>query len=72
MNPIKELMSTHTTSQMLYKLRKNYNDKDILNLSSEVSRGMYEAFSSIMNNQLVTSYGSEEREVTESEKDYYE
>jgi hypothetical protein len=33
---------------------------------------MYEAFSSIMNNQLVTSYGSEEREVTESEKDYYE
>ena len=73
MNPIKELMSTHTTSQMLYKLRKNYHDEDILILSSEVSKGMYEAFSSIINKQVSSSrYESEEREVTESERDYYE
>ena len=73
MNPIKELMSTHTTSQMLYKLRKNYHDEDILILSSKVSKGMYEAFSSIINKQVSSSrYESEEREVTESEKDYYE
>lgn len=72
MNPIKELMSTHTTSQILHKLRKNYHDEDILILSSEVSRGTYEAFSSIINKQVVAKYEAEEREVTEDAKDYYE
>ena len=73
MNPIKELMSTHTTSQILHKLRRNYHDEDILILSSEVSRGTYEAFSSIINKEVSSNrYASEEREVQESEKDYYE
>ena len=72
MNPIKELMSTHTTSQILHKLRRNYHDEDILILSSEVSRGTYEAFSSIINKQVVAKYEAEEREIIEDEKDYYE
>jgi hypothetical protein len=67
MNPIKELMSTHTTSQMLYKLRKNYYDEDILILSYQISRGTYEAFSAIINKEVSSNrYSSEMREVEET------
>lgn len=65
-------MSTHTTSQMLYKLRKNYHDDEILLMAGQVSRGIYDSFYSIINKEVCSDYSSEDREVTESEKDYYE
>ena len=67
MNALKQLLQDHTTSQMVYKLRKNYYDEDILIMASECSKGVYDAVSSIMNKQVSsTRYSSEEREVTET------
>lgn len=73
MNIIKEMSSTHTTAHMLKKLRKSHSDEDILLIASECGRGTHEAVSAILNKEVASCrYSAEEREVIESEKDYYE
>ena len=72
MNIIKEMSSTHTTAQIIKKLRKEHSDADILLIAYECGRGTYEAVSSIINKEVVAKYEAEEREVIEDEKDYYE
>lgn len=70
MNIIKEMSSTHTTAQMLKKLRKTHSDADILLIAHQCSRGIYDAVSSIINKEVSSSrYSSEEREIEENYTD---
>ena len=66
------LFKTMTTAQSVMYLRKTHSDADILLIAYECGRGTYEAVSSIINKEVVAKYESEEREIVESEKDYYE
>ena len=65
-------MKILTTSQKLHKLRKDYSDRDIIYSLSFCSRGNREAMMTLFDKSVVAKYESEEREITESEKDYYE
>ena len=69
---IDEDMKLLTTSQKLHKLRKDYSDRDIIYSLSFCSRGNREAMMTLLDKSVVAKYESEDREVSESEKDYYE
>lgn len=62
-----------TTAQAITKLRKTYSDKDIVLGAMGCPRGIREAINTILEKQVASDrYSSEDREVTESESDYYE
>lgn len=61
-----------TTAQKLHKLRKHNTDAYILQVLEYCSIGVRSSISSLINKDVVARYEAEEREVTESEKDYYE
>jgi hypothetical protein len=73
-NLAKEIMAMNllTTHQRLHKLRKNYSDTEIIEALEYCSIGVRSSITSLLNKDVVARYEAEEREVTESEKDYYE
>ena len=70
---IETMLRTMTTAQAVTRLRKTHSDKDIILGAMDCPRGIREAINTILEKQVASDrYSSEEREVTESEKDYYE
>ena len=65
-------MKLLTTSQKLHKLQKYYSDRDIIHSLSFCYMGQREAMMTLFDKSVVAKYESEEREVSEGEKDYYE
>ena len=66
-------MKLLTTQQKLHKLRSSHNDSDILEALEYCSIGIRSSLSSLIGKEVSSNrYSSEEREILESDKDYYE
>lgn len=65
MNTMQEMFKTMTTAQVLHKLRKEFSDKEIVQMAEQCTKGIYLCIESIIGKEVCADYSTEHREQSE-------
>lgn len=62
---MQKMFKTMTTAQVLHTLRKEFSDKEIVQMAEQCDKGIYLAISSVLGKEICANYSSEMREIME-------